>query len=169
MSIHGRDPAHGPDPDRGLGRDHVRGLGLHRARGLDLVYGPNDDHARLDRGLRPNNPQRIALVRGVVRPNRLPRMAAGSSSRRAICNAVLLDTNTLPPIRTLALAAGAECKLSEAEAVRQSKYQPKPVHSLLMRRLKSLPQSVWFSGNCACLWPPGVALTLPRGMVRRSL
>jgi hypothetical protein len=47
-SIRGRDRAHGPDPDRGLGRDHVRGL--------DLFYGPNDDHAQLDRGPRPNNP-----------------------------------------------------------------------------------------------------------------
>jgi hypothetical protein len=160
--IRGRDRAHGPDPDCGLGRDHVRGLGL--------VYGPNYDHAQLDRGPRPNNPQRIALVRGVVLPNRLPRMAAESSSRRAICNAVLLDTNTHPPMRTLALAAGAECKPSEAEAVRQSKYQPKPVHALLMLRLKSLPQSVWFSGNCACLRTPLVLpLTLPRGMVLRSL
>jgi hypothetical protein len=116
MSIHGRDPSHGPDPDRGLG--------LHRARGLDRVYGPNDDHAQLDRDPRPNNPQRIALVRDVVLPNKLLRMAAESSSRRAICNAVLPDTNILPPIRTLALAAGAECKPFEAEVVRQSKYQP---------------------------------------------
>jgi hypothetical protein len=116
MSIHGRDPAHGPDPDRGPG--------LHRARGLDLVYGPNDDHARLDRDPRPNNPQRTVLVRGVVLPNKLLRMAAESSSRRAIGNAVLPDTNILPPIRTLALASGAECKPFEAEAVRQSKYQP---------------------------------------------
>jgi hypothetical protein len=169
-SIRGRDRAHGPDPDRGLGRDHVRGLGLDRARGLDLVYGPTDDHAQLDRGPRPNNPQRIALVRGVVLPNRLLRMAAESSSRRAICNAVPLDTNTLPPIRTLVLAARAECKPSEAEAVRQSKYQPKPVHALLMRRLKSLPQSVWFSGNCACLRTSLVLpVTLPRGMVLRGL
>jgi hypothetical protein len=106
-------------PDRGLGRDHVRGIGRDRARRLDLVYDPNDDHAQFDRGLRPNNPQRIALVRGVVLPNRLLRMAAESSSRRAICNAVLLDTNTLPPTRTPALAAGAERKPSEAEAVRQ--------------------------------------------------
>jgi hypothetical protein len=156
----GRDPARGPDPD----------CGLDRVRGRDLAYGPNDDHARLDRGLRPNNPQRIALVRGVVRPNRLPRMAAGSSSRRAICNAVLLDTNTLPPIRTLALAAGAECKPSEAEAVRQSKYQPKPVHSLLMHRLKSLPQSVSLSGNCSCLCASLLLLsTLTQGMAFRCL
>jgi hypothetical protein len=137
ISIHGRDPADGPDPDRGLGRDHVRGLGLHCAGGLDRVYGPNDDHVQRDRGLRPNNPQRIALVRGVVQPNRLLRMAAESSIRRAICNAVQLDTNSLLPIRTLALAAGAECKPSEAEAVPQSKYQPKPVHALSMRRLES--------------------------------
>jgi hypothetical protein len=148
MFIRGRDLARG----RGPGPD--RGLGLRRARGLDLVYGPNDDHAQLDRGLRPNNPQRIALVRDVVLPNRLLHMAAESSSRRAICNAVLPDTNTLPPTRTLALASGAERKPSEAEAVRQSKYQPKPVHAILMRRLKSLPQSVWLSGNCSRLWPP---------------
>ena len=169
-SIRGRDRARGPDPDHGLRHDHVRGFGLDRGRGLDLVYGPNDDHAQLDRGLRPNNPQRIALFRGVVLPNRLLHMAAESNSRRAICNAVLLDTNTLPPIRTLALAAEAECKPSEAEAVRQSKYQPKPVHALWMRRLKSLPQSLWFSGNCACLRTSLVLLlTLPRGTVLRSL
>jgi hypothetical protein len=162
MSIHGRDPARGPDRDRGLG--------LHRARGLDLACGPNDDHAQLDRGLRSNNPQRNALVRGVAPPNRLLRMAAESSIRRAICNAFLLDTNTLPPIRTLDLAAGAERKPSEAEAVRRLKCQPKPVHALLMRRLKSLPQSMWFSGNYACLRTPLVLLlTLPRGIVLRNL
>jgi hypothetical protein len=95
-------------------------------------------------------------------------MAAESSSRRAICNAVLLDTNTLPPIRTVALAAGAECKPSEAEAVRRSKYQPKPVHGLLIHRLKSLPQSVWLSGNCSCLCAslvlsPSVVINLTAG------
>jgi len=135
-SIRGRDRARGPD------------------RGLDLVYGPNDDHVQLGRGLRPNNPQRIALVRGVVLPNRLLRTAVESSSHRAIGNAFQLDTNTLPPIRTLAQAVVAECKPFEAEVVRQSKYQPKLVHVLLTYRSKSSPKSVWFSGNCACLWPP---------------
>jgi hypothetical protein len=149
----GRDPARGPDPD----------CGLDRVRGRDLAYGPNDDHARLDRGLRPNIPQRIALVRGVGLPNRLLRMAAESSSRRAICNAVLLDTNTLPPIRTLALAAGAECKPSEAEAVRQSKYQPKPVHALLMHRLNHCRNQCRSQETAHVCAPPIVAIDLNSG------
>ena len=84
-----RDRAPGFDPGPSLGRDHVRGPGL--------VCGPNGDHVQLARGLLPNNPERIALDRSVAVPSMLLRTEPESSSPRAICNACLLDTSTLPP------------------------------------------------------------------------
>ena len=86
----GRDRDRRADRGHHVGRDHGS-LGLDR--------DPSGDRVRSGPDPPPNIRHKIVRRHGAVRPSELPRRADGSSSLRAIYNAVRPDTNSPLPTR----------------------------------------------------------------------
>jgi len=101
----GRDPGRHPDPCHGPNRDRDR--------------GPSGGRGQTFPGRPPSNPRRTDLRHTAARSSARHRKGAGSSTRHATDTGFRPDTNTPPPIYSLARALGDEREPLWAQAVDQ--------------------------------------------------